>query len=143
MLMTDQQASELAKPGVGSFDDPTPLVAPQCSAIRIAPLLAILPVRGDQRRNAPRFWGARPSSPPPFKIGCSGLAAPKGQFKSLRRCLPNSGTTLGEASHFRLAGFESWQNGLDSRGFWHTSAIHRSCILAHLSTCPLVALKCI
>jgi hypothetical protein len=46
--MTDQQASELAKPGVGSFDDPTPLVAPQCSAIRIAPLLAILPVRGDQ-----------------------------------------------------------------------------------------------
>jgi hypothetical protein len=27
MLMTDQQASELAKPGVGSFDDPTPLVA--------------------------------------------------------------------------------------------------------------------
>jgi hypothetical protein len=48
MLMTDQQASELAKPGVGSFDGPTPLVAPQCSAIRIAPLLAILPVRGDQ-----------------------------------------------------------------------------------------------
>jgi len=48
ILMTDQQASELAKPGVGSFDDPTPLVAPQCSAIRIAPLLAILPVRGDQ-----------------------------------------------------------------------------------------------
>ena len=43
--MTDQQSSELAKPGVDSFDDPTPLVAPQCSAIRIAPLLAILPVR--------------------------------------------------------------------------------------------------
>src|SRR5271166_2485264 len=29
MLMAHQQSAELAKPGVGSFDDPTPLVAPQ------------------------------------------------------------------------------------------------------------------
>ena len=55
----------------------------------------------------PKVLGRSSEQPSAFKIGCSGLAAPKGQFKSLRRCLPNSGTTLGEASHFRLAAFES------------------------------------
>jgi len=48
MLMAHQQSAELAKPGIGSFDDPTPPVAPQFSAIRKPPFLAILPVRGDQ-----------------------------------------------------------------------------------------------
>ena len=36
MLMTDQQAWELAKPGVGSFDDPTPFVAAQFAPIFVA-----------------------------------------------------------------------------------------------------------
>jgi len=48
MLMAHQQSAELAKPGVGSFDDPTPLVAPQFSAILKPSFLAILPVRRDQ-----------------------------------------------------------------------------------------------
>jgi hypothetical protein len=48
MLMTDQQSSELAKPGVGSFDDPTPLVAAQFAPIFVTPLLIVLPVRHDQ-----------------------------------------------------------------------------------------------
>jgi hypothetical protein len=48
MLMTDQQAWELAKPGVGSFDDPTPLVAAQFAPIFVTPLLIVLPVRHDQ-----------------------------------------------------------------------------------------------
>src|ERR1700756_3373637 len=48
MLMTDQQASELAKPGVGSFDNPTPLVAAQFAPIFVTPLLIVLPVRHDQ-----------------------------------------------------------------------------------------------
>ena len=48
MLMTDQQASELAKPGVGSFDDPTPLVAAQFAPIFVTPLLIVFPVRHDQ-----------------------------------------------------------------------------------------------
>jgi hypothetical protein len=39
MLMAHQQSSELSKPGVGSFDDPTAL---------IAPLPIVLPVRCDQ-----------------------------------------------------------------------------------------------
>ena len=48
MLMTDQQSSELAKPGVGSLDDPTPLVASQFAPIFVAPVPIVLPVRRDQ-----------------------------------------------------------------------------------------------
>ncbi len=48
MLMAHQQSAELAQPGVGSFDDPTPLVAPQFSAILKPPFLAILLVGRDQ-----------------------------------------------------------------------------------------------
>src|SRR5258708_33273620 len=48
MLMTHQQSSELAQPGVGSFDDPTPLVASQFAPIFVAPLPIVLPVRCDQ-----------------------------------------------------------------------------------------------
>jgi hypothetical protein len=48
MLMAHQQSAELAKPGVGSFDDPTPLVAPQFSAILKPSFLAIVPVGRDQ-----------------------------------------------------------------------------------------------
>jgi len=48
MLVTHQQSSELAKPGVGSFDDPTPLVAPQLTPILVAPMPIVLPVRHDQ-----------------------------------------------------------------------------------------------
>ena len=48
MLMTHQQSSELAKPGVGSFDDPTPLVAPQFTPIFVAPMPIVLAVRRDQ-----------------------------------------------------------------------------------------------
>jgi len=46
--MTNQQSSELAQPGVGSFDDPTPLVASQFAPIFVAPLPIVLPVRCDQ-----------------------------------------------------------------------------------------------
>src|SRR5712692_9815941 len=48
MLMTDQQSSKLAQPGVGSFDDPTPLVAAQFAPIFVAPVTIVLPVRRDQ-----------------------------------------------------------------------------------------------
>lgn len=48
MLMTDQQSSELAKPGVRSFDDPTALVAAQFAPILVAPLPIVLAVRCDQ-----------------------------------------------------------------------------------------------
>jgi len=46
--MTDQQSSELAKPGVGSFDDPTALVAVQFTPIFVAPLPIVLLVRCEQ-----------------------------------------------------------------------------------------------
>jgi len=46
--MTDQQSSELAKPGVDSFDDPTPLVAAQFAPIFVTPLPIVLPVGHDQ-----------------------------------------------------------------------------------------------
>jgi hypothetical protein len=36
--MTHQQSSELAKLGVGWFDDPTPLVAPQFTPIFVPPM---------------------------------------------------------------------------------------------------------
>jgi hypothetical protein len=46
--MMNQQSSELAQPGVGSFDDPTPLVASQFAPIFVAPVPIVLPVRRDQ-----------------------------------------------------------------------------------------------
>src|SRR6266571_5072166 len=52
MFMTDQQSSELSKPGVGSFDDPTTLVAAQFAPIFVAPLPIVLPVRHDQLDSA-------------------------------------------------------------------------------------------
>jgi hypothetical protein len=32
-IVTHYQATEVAEPGVGAFDDPTPLVPPQCPTI--------------------------------------------------------------------------------------------------------------
>jgi hypothetical protein len=48
MLMTNQQAAKLAKPGVGSFHDPAALITPQFAPIFVAPFLTVLPVRRDQ-----------------------------------------------------------------------------------------------
>jgi len=48
MLVTHQQSAELAQPGVGSFDDPTPFVPAQFASILVALGLAILPVGHDQ-----------------------------------------------------------------------------------------------
>ena len=48
MLMTHQQSAELAQPGVGAFDDPTPPVAAQFAPIFVAPVPIVLPVRRDQ-----------------------------------------------------------------------------------------------
>jgi len=48
MLMAHQQSPELSKPGVGSFDDPTSLIAAQFAPIFVTPLPIVLPVRCDQ-----------------------------------------------------------------------------------------------
>ena len=46
--MSYQEPSELAEPCVGSFDDPAALVSAQFPPVFVAPLLVVLPVRGDQ-----------------------------------------------------------------------------------------------
>jgi hypothetical protein len=46
--MTNEQSSELAEPGVGSFDDPAAFVAAQLAAIFIAPVPAAASVGHDQ-----------------------------------------------------------------------------------------------
>ena len=46
--MTNEQAAELTEPGVGAFDDPTPLVAAQLATVFIAPVPAVLSVGDDQ-----------------------------------------------------------------------------------------------
>jgi hypothetical protein len=46
--MTNEQSSELAEPGVGSFDDPAAFVAVQLAAIFIAPVPAVSSVGHDQ-----------------------------------------------------------------------------------------------
>jgi hypothetical protein len=46
--MTNEQSSALAKPGVGSFDDPTAFVAAQLAAIFIAPVPAVASVGHDE-----------------------------------------------------------------------------------------------
>src|SRR5882724_1365551 len=48
MFMTHQQSSELAQPGVGSCDDPTPFVASQFASIFVAAVPIVVPVRRDQ-----------------------------------------------------------------------------------------------
>jgi hypothetical protein len=44
MLMTDQLASELTKPCVGSLHDPAALITPQFAPIFVAPSLIVPPV---------------------------------------------------------------------------------------------------
>ena len=46
--MTNEQSSELAEPGVGSFDDPAAFVAAQFAAILITPVPAVASVGYDQ-----------------------------------------------------------------------------------------------
>jgi hypothetical protein len=46
--MANQESAELAKPGVGAFDDPAPFVAPEFSAVLVAPEPAVFAVRDDQ-----------------------------------------------------------------------------------------------
>ncbi len=48
MLMTNQQAAELAQPGVGSLDNPAAHITPQFSSIFVAPLPAVLAVGSNQ-----------------------------------------------------------------------------------------------
>lgn len=46
--MTDQQPTELTKPSVGAFDDPSALVSPELPAVFVAPELAVFAVRDDE-----------------------------------------------------------------------------------------------
>ena len=46
--MSDQQASKLSQPCVGSLDNPPALVPPQFASVLVTPLLVVLPVRHDQ-----------------------------------------------------------------------------------------------
>ena len=46
--MSDQQASKLPQPSIGSLDDPAPLVPSQFTSVLVAPLLVVLPVRHNQ-----------------------------------------------------------------------------------------------
>ena len=48
MLVADQQASELAQPGIGSLDDPAAEIAAQFPAIFVAPFLIVFPVGHNQ-----------------------------------------------------------------------------------------------
>ena len=48
MLMTNQQATKLSQPGVGSFHNPATFVAPQLPFVLVASALVVFPVRHDQ-----------------------------------------------------------------------------------------------
>ena len=48
MLVTNQQSAELPVPRIGSFHDPSALVAAELAAIFIASQFVVLPVRRDQ-----------------------------------------------------------------------------------------------
>jgi len=48
MLVTNQQSAELPEPRIGSFHDPSALVAAELAANFIAPQFVVLPVRRDQ-----------------------------------------------------------------------------------------------
>jgi hypothetical protein len=40
--MANQESAELTEPGVGPFDDPSPFVTPEFSAVLVASELAVL-----------------------------------------------------------------------------------------------------
>ncbi len=48
MLMTNQKAAELTEPGIGSFHDPAPFVAPHLAPVVLALPLVVFPVVRDQ-----------------------------------------------------------------------------------------------
>jgi len=48
MLMTNQQAAELAEPGVGSLHDPSPLIAAKFAAVFVSPFPVVAAIRHDQ-----------------------------------------------------------------------------------------------
>src|SRR5579863_282531 len=48
MLVTNQQPAELPEPCIGSFHDPSALIATEFAAIFVAPQFVVLPVRCDQ-----------------------------------------------------------------------------------------------
>jgi len=48
MFVTNQQSAELPEPCIGSFHDPSALIAAELAAIFIAPQFVVLPVRRDQ-----------------------------------------------------------------------------------------------
>jgi hypothetical protein len=53
MLMANQQAAELTEPSVGSFHDPTALVAAECASIFVPPFLVVVAVRHNQFNASP------------------------------------------------------------------------------------------
>jgi len=48
MLMTNQQAAELAEPGVGWLHDPSPLIAAKFAAVFVSPFPVVAAIRHDQ-----------------------------------------------------------------------------------------------
>ena len=48
MLMTNQQPTELTKPGVGSLDDPSPLIAAELTSVFVPPFSVVAAVGRDQ-----------------------------------------------------------------------------------------------
>jgi hypothetical protein len=48
VLMTNEESSELAEPGIGAFDDPAARVASEFSAILVTPVFAVLAIRNDE-----------------------------------------------------------------------------------------------
>ncbi len=48
MLMTNQQAAKLSKPGVGSLHDPAPLITAQFVSVFVPPMVVVLAIRDDQ-----------------------------------------------------------------------------------------------
>ena len=46
--MANKQPSELSEPGVGAFDDPAALVAPELPAVLVVSFLVVFPVRNDE-----------------------------------------------------------------------------------------------
>lgn len=53
MFMTNQQPAELSEPGIGSFHNPAPFIAPHFAFIFVAPSLVVLPVRRQQLDGSP------------------------------------------------------------------------------------------
>ena len=126
MFVSNQEPTELAKPGVGSFDNSAALIAAEFSSVAVATLLVVLAIRNNQ-------LDAAFLKPLAQRVGVIGTVSDD-TFRLLSRTALGPGDfDLGERG-LRKRSF-SWRGTFVPNSQWKTAAVdqnHPLCALAAL-----------